>query len=307
MLPFGLANPNARSIEFQGDVLWAGGTEGDERSRGITSWNLEKGTWKYFEQRDVFALRSDQVNRIVAENDTVWFGTQHGLVSFSEESNTWRRIDLFAGLSDNEIYDIAFDDTSLWIATGSGIDRISKRTLSQTDSLGIDQLRPRDFVAVKVNDVEVMRNLVWAATNEGIYVLDTTDDESGGYAGEIEGPFTRFITSISRFKNELWFGSEQGIDVFDVDKREWRGVPEGRFFPNTAINRIVADLKVVWAATDEGVLKYDRETKNWRAFTMEDGLLDNRVNDILLDGDHVWFATESGITSFYWNDPNRID
>ncbi|MCG8608755.1 hypothetical protein MJD09_27690, partial [bacterium] len=107
--------------------------------------------------------------------------------------------------------------------------------------------------------------------------------------------------------NELWFGGSDGVDAYDVVKKEWLVLPEGGFFRNTQINRVLAAKDAVWIGTDRGILKLDRKSKIWRRFTVEDGLIDNRVNAIALDGDYIWFGTDSGLTRFYWNDPSRID
>jgi ligand-binding sensor domain-containing protein len=306
MLNFGLANHAVNALTFQENILWSGGVPDETFSQGITAWNFQRDMWDYYEQRNISDLRSDEVNAIAVDGRDIWFGTTHGAVRYSGNSGRWKNFDGFDGLSDDLILDIATDDSSVWVASDNGIDRIDKASIGKKDSLIVENLARTDLRTVRVNDLEMMENLLWAATDHGIYVIDTKKDLSG-FADEVEGPMSNFITSISRYKNELWFGSADGIDVFDSETKEWRGVPEGRSFPNTRINRVLATEDAVWAATDEGVLKYDRASRSWRTFTVEDGLIDNRVNDILLDGDNIWFATESGITQFYWNDPHRID
>jgi ligand-binding sensor domain-containing protein len=307
MLPFGLAHPSVKAMAIARDRLWTGGAPDLERS-GITAWDFASGAWYYYEQRNISDLRSDLVNAITVDGEDIWLGTTYGLTRYAIGPELWKNYTSFDGLSDNMILAVEVDSFSVWIGTRNGINRISKTSLAKTnrDSLEVEELVPGDLRVVKVYDLEMMENLLWAATDRGIYVYDTFKKESG-FSDEVEGPMSSVINSISRYDDELWFASRSGIDVYDVGKREWLGVPEGRYFPATYVYRVLAGRDAVWAASDEGVLKFDRRSRTWRTFTMHDGLLDNHVNTILLDGDHIWFGSESGITQFFWNDPSRID
>ncbi|MFQ5772324.1 MAG: two-component regulator propeller domain-containing protein, partial [bacterium] len=306
MLDFGLINASVHAMTFHEGVLWIGGIKNFGANRGITAWDLSRATWHYYDQRDISALRSDKIYAITPDGDNLWFSTGYGLTRYAPKNNSWKTFDNFDGLSDNQIYDTVVDDSSIWVGTANGIDRILKKNLTKKDSLKIERISPGNLTIVEVYDLELMENLLWAGTDGGIYIYDTTKRE-GGFSAEIEGPLDRVVTTISRYGNEIWFGSSAGIDVYDIKKKQWLGVPEGRFFPNTPINRILATKDAVWAATNQGVLKYNRKSKSWRKFTTEDGLINNRVNTILLDGDYIWFGTDRGLTQFYWNDPNRVD
>ncbi len=314
MLNFGLVNPSVNALNFYDKVLWIGGLRPNlrrssfEDAGGITAWDQNREVWTTYEQRDISDLESDEVYSITVDDDDIWFSTNHGLTRYSIPRNRWKTFDRYDGLSDNVVFDTVVDDSSIWVGTANGIDRIFKQSLAtgKKDSLKLEHINAGDLTIVRVRDLELMENLLWAATDNGIYVYDTKK-RMGGFSDEINGPQTRTITSISRYENEVWFGSLEGIDVYDVEKREWLGVPEGRFFPNRVINKIVAAHDAVWAATNRGVLKFNRKDKTWRTFTTEDGLISNRVNAILLDGDNIWFGTDRGLTQFFWNDPSRID
>lgn len=306
MLPFGLENPSVNALAFEGDILWIGGTGTGSLNRGITAWDFNRDEWRSYEQKNITDLYSNEVNAIAVNGKNVMFATNYGLSQYSAEKNRWRVFDRFDGLSDNQIFDVVVDDSSIWVGTASGIDRIWKYSLAKKDSVKIDHIIAGDIRLVEVYDLELMKNLLWAGTNNGIYVYDSRKDE-GGFADEIGGPVSKLVTSVSNYGDELWFGSSRGIDVYNVKKKQWLGVPEARSFPNTPINQIVASKYVVWAATNNGVLKYSRNSKSWRKFTTADGLISNRVYSILLDGDYVWFGTDRGLTQFYWNSSHRID
>ncbi|NIR49067.1 hypothetical protein GWO43_11470 [candidate division KSB1 bacterium] len=307
MLNFGLTNSVINSMTFHDQVLWIGGIKNFQNNRGsITAWDLDRQIWRYFEQRNIGGLRSDRIHSIIPDGDYIWFATGHGLSRYFSKERTWKNYDNFDGLSDNQVFDVAVNDSAIWVATANGIDYIPKKHLAQKDSLQFKQVNPGNLTLVEVYDLEMMENLLWAASNQGIYVYDVSK-KHGGYSVDVGGPVDRIINSISRYKNEIWFGSNSGIDVYDIEKKKWLGVPEGRFFPNTVVTRVLASKKAVWAATRQGVKKFNRKAKSWRDFTVEDGLIDNRVNALLLDGDYIWFGTDRGITQFFWNDPSRVD
>jgi len=303
----GLANQTVDAIAIYEDVMWLGGAGSDEGEGGVTSWDMRDGHWTRYEQRWLTDLRSDKVFNIFGDDDFVWFATDYGLASYKRQRKQWHEtFDSYDGLSDNLVYDVVSDDSCIWVATDLGINQIYRHTLGRNDTLQIERVNPHNTALVRVLDLELMGNLLWAATEEGVYVYDTNKRE-GGYLDEIDGPFAMSITSISYHGNEICFGSARGVDIFNTDTREWAGLPKGRAFPNTHINKVVSTAAAIWAATDKGVMKYDRQYNDWRTFTKEDGLLDDRVNAILPDGDYIWFGSKSGLTRFFWNDPSRID
>ncbi|MFQ6114384.1 MAG: two-component regulator propeller domain-containing protein [bacterium] len=306
MLGFGLCNPTINAIIFYDDMLWVGGAESYGPNHGITAWDLRGEVWRYFDQRDIIDLRSDKVHSITLDGDNLWFSTTHGLSRYSIKKGSWKTFDSFSGLSDNQVFDTAVDDSSIWVATANGIDRILRKSLSKKDSLIVEDINPGHLRTIEVYDLELMENLLWAATNRGIYVYDTHKKE-GGFSDEIGGPVNEVVTSISRYENEIWFGTLSGIEVYDIGKREWLGVPETQTSLRTPINKILASKEVVWAATNKGVMKFNRKSRTWRTFNTADGLIDNRVNALLLDGDYIWIGTDRGLTQFYWNDPHRVD
>ena len=306
MLDFGLASAAVNAVAFHQGELWIGGVDEFDETHGITVWDMEPDNWRFIEQRDIGQLRSDHINAFTPDGDDLWLSTEFGLTRYSKGDNSWKTFDSFDGLADNRVFDAATDDSTVWVATANGLNCIPKKHLAMKDSLRFEKVSPGNLTLVEVYDLERMENLLWAATSQGIYVYDTRKRE-GGFSSDVAGPLDRRVTTISCYGEEIWFGGVEGIDVYDVKRQQWLGVPEGRFFPNLAINRIVADRAAVWAGTNQGVMKFDRKSRSWRTFNVDDGLLDNHVNAILLDKDHIWFGTDRGLTRFYWNDPNRVD
>ncbi|MEE4310820.1 MAG: hypothetical protein V2J62_03025 [candidate division KSB1 bacterium] len=307
ILDYGLfiEDVSAIALNEETNELWVGGLGEFEGRSGITLWEIDNRQWSYYESRFITDLYSDQVTSIEVDGDYVWFGTTNGVARYERDTNDWRSYDVFSRLADNYVYDVETDSKNIWIASAGGLTKMVKSSLD-TDSLDVEQIMTDDLRRVSVLDIELMENLVWLGTEDGVYVYDTNKN-IGGYHDEPGGPMNEIVYAISRYENELWFALENGVEVFDVDRKVWLGPPQRRFYSGETVISIVADEAVVWAGTNRGVLKYDRDRETWIQYTREDGLLSDMVNVILPDGDYVWFGTPRGLTRFYWNAPNRID
>lgn len=307
LLPYGLFIKNVNAFDFDTrGKLWIGGVGSYNGQSGITSWDFAKNSVEYFQARFEGTIYSDQVTSIAIDERYVWIGTQHGLLRFDEQKYEWKTFDTGTGLRDNWVLDVAVDDKNVWIGTSLGLNLLEKGKM-YTKNYRIKDFAPKDILNIAVYDVEIMNNLVWIGTDYGLYIYDTKE-KRGGFENDPNGPQNNRVLALGLLnEREVWCGLEDGVEVFDVEKKVWRGVPEKRFHTNAPVNFIAVNDSAAWIATDEGVLKFDKRRNRWRRFTVQDGLPDNVVNWILLDGDYVWFGTPEGLTRFYWNSPYRID
>lgn len=307
LMPYGLfiKNVNAMALDSEGNI-WAGGIGAYGDESGITYWNNRTNTWTNYQARFITNLFSDQVTSIALDDSCIWFGTQHGLACFSPEKNDWRTFDVSWGLGDNYVFDVEVDEKNVWVGTADGLSQIIKDSL-RTKKFRIQEIARKDLLRKKVYAIEIMQNLLWLGTEYGVYIYDTAE-KTGGFEDDPNGPMNDEVRAVGIYEDkEVWFGLEDGVEVFNMESQTWGGVPERRFLSSTFVNYIAVDSSAAWFATDNGVLKFDKTRQRWVHFTTEDGLLSNYVNCILLDGDYVWFGTPEGLTRFYWNAPYRID
>lgn len=334
MMRFGLIEPNVAAMIFDGQNMWFGGIGELQGSRGITRYNRQSGDWIYFEARYINGFRSDNVTAIAADNKHVWFGTYSGLVQLNKGKGSWKTYTILDGLSDNEIIDLALNDSLLWVGTAFGLCSMDVRTGA------INKIGNENLATAIVYDIEVVEGQIWSATNHGLFTRPKgkkeweffvdPEDHLGGVVVEIapDSGSVWFAALPSWAADERLFLKTQAhqlitgkptvpgkeplpislfLSQFDKITNQWQQhFPPGTFSFSTIFDLAVNDSSV-WIATDEGVLKFDRLRGTWRRFTTDDGLLDNTVQTILLDGDYVWFGTPKGATRFYWNDPFRID
>ena len=155
--------------------------------------------------------------------------------------------------------------------------------------------------------VDRLGRRVGAATDLGIYRYSRSQN-AWTYVAGYPGILTQQAFAVSIYRDEVWFATDDGVEVYDKKLDQWRGFSKNQYPTEGPMNTILADSAAVWVGTEgRGALKYLKSENRWRAFTIADGLLDNSVRAILINGDYVWFGTAKGLTRFYWNAPYRRD
>ena len=294
----GLYSPDVQAMAWDREGMWMGGLPDNETPPGITYWNMNDNTWHYYEAVNLPGLDSDAVTAIVVDEPRVWFGTLYGLARYDKQTDEWRTFTVHDNLWDDEITCLAMNDSILWAGTPQGINRIDQT--GNIHKVTDEQLMHRQIFQMDAGED------VWAVTDRGIYSYQSKADKwlaIEGYAGMIINE----ITAVAVYNHEVWFGSEEGIQMVNLETGEWTGFPAAHYPTSGVKYTILPDESAVWVGCDQGVRKYIRKDNRWHLFTTEDGLPDNNAHWILLDGDHIWFGTPMGLTKFYWNAPYRID
>ncbi len=304
MLKYGLYDKDVKAILIDGDDLWFGGTGLTSASSGITRYNRKTQTWEYFSTEYVPFLTSHQVNAMEADSSYVWFGTEGGLVRMRKKDSQWSSHTSFKGLPNDEVTALESDGKYLWIGTSEGLAVYD--ILYDTLQTITDPLLKRLYVFSVLAD----SYYVWVGTEEGVYTLDREQGTWYRFAtpdgllfGEIRSIARGSDNKVSSGKEEIWFGTENGILGYSPVSDERKVYDNNMNFPEVNVVKLACDEKNVWVATKNGVWKLNRTTDIWIKYTTDDGLLDNEVQDLVLDKDHIWFGTPQGATRFFWNNP----
>ncbi|MBN1540805.1 hypothetical protein JW992_01575, partial [candidate division KSB1 bacterium] len=305
LLPFGLLSPSVDAIGADGDHFWLAGMQEDPQNSGITFWNPEFGTPEYYEPHLLTGFSHDQITSIAVDGSTVWFGTRGGLTRYDRTKQIWRTYSQVHNLVDEWVLDIVVDDSSVWVATAGGVSRVDKATVG-TDSLRIVHVMYPALRNLLIYDLELQANLLWMATEFGIYVYETDTGKGGFYKGTV-GPADRETFALSSYGNLMWFATDEGIAALDVEKKGWLPPPTRLFDLDVVVHRLLADEYGVWAATLDGVWRFDYRSDRWIHYGIKDGLPSKKIHSIMLQDDYVWFGSDVGLTRFYWNSPFRID
>lgn len=306
MLEFGLWDEIVDDIEPDNNALWLAGMQEHDEPTGVTLWRGLQAKPSYYEPRLITGFAGESITSIAADARTVWFGTRNGLVRHDKLKNIWRTLTSAHGIGNDHINKIVMDDRFLWLATESGVAKLHLSSVG-TDSLKVERLKFPSHRIVRVFDLAQQDDLLWMATEFGVYVHNKATGEGGYYNGLDENLVWRPTFAISIWGEEVWYGNDWGIFAFNSVTNEWLDPLAKMYETEAGINRILAARQAVWVATNEGVLKFDRRMQRWRQFTTLDGLADNRVFSIELENDYIYFGTARGLTRFYWNSPFRND
>ncbi len=299
-LPFGPYTSRVDFMAWDERGMWLGGRGTPGERNGITYWNMMTDTWDYFEAPFIAGLRSDAITSIAVDFDAVWLGTDEGLTRYDVKKGTWRTFTVFDNLWDDGVTSVVLGNGNVWVGTEAGINKISPTTGI------IERVKDRRLVRHRIHQLEYDGEFVWAATDRGIFRGSGGLDDWSFMQGD-PGMVPIDIFAVAAWENEIWFGTDDGVEVYYCKEDRWQGFSSEHYPTGGRIYTVLADNGVVWVGTDNGVLKYIKRENRWRRFTEADGLPDNDVRWILLDGDYIWFGSDRGITRFYWNAPYRID
>ncbi len=304
LLPYGLWDETVDAVIKDEDALWVGGIQQHDDIAGITEF-YENDEPVYYEPHFITGFDNDRISSIASNGKAIWFGTDDGITKFNKHNNKWTTLKEIDNLIDNKVTDIVVYGDNLFVSTLRGVSHVYTAAANK-DSAYINDILYKSLGEIKVYDLELQKNLLWMATEFGIFIYDIETEKGGYYKGAI-GPSDRQTFAVSHYQDEVWFGTEDGVAAFNVETKTWLKPPAKLYETDAEIYKILADKDAVWVATNQGVLKYNRFMGRWTQFTVEDGLPSQNVYSLMLDGDYIWFGTDQGLTKFYWNSPYRTD
>ena len=115
---FDLNTRNIKVLTSQGRHLWIGTGQGIIRYDTRTNEDYKVyDNQNHLLSNGIFAIRMDTEN-------WPWIGTYGGGLSHFD-SKQWHHYNTPQGLNDAFVYDIEFDKNSLWLATWSGVNRVT--------------------------------------------------------------------------------------------------------------------------------------------------------------------------------------
>ena len=303
VLPYGLFSPRVDAIAFDENGIWFAGRNGPGKESGITYWDQARDRWAYFETRLIAELPGDQIFKMVVADGKLYCATQFGISVLDFSENEWSRLAPSFPFANEAVYSLAVSGDFLWAGSENGLTKINLAT-AHTDSAEV--LEVNELSGTAVYDIEVTERAVWTASAIGIFLYEEDRNEWGIASGK-DAPVAAFTREIARNGDEIWFGGNGVVHAFNMKTHKWYAQPESKRDLPGPVLAIAADAFSVWVGTRSGVFKLNRESRTWRRFDRIDGLIDTRVNEIVIDGDYVWFGTPKGATTFFWNDPHRVD
>ena len=246
----------------------------------------------------------------------IWVGTWgNGLTVFNPEKNTYRHFkqtDDDNGLRSNNVWNIFEDSEKLiWIGTyGGGVHSYDPATGKFTNySVIVD-----DPESLSLNNVyyvtEDSRGYIWIATDGGgINRFDKKTKKFKRYTHDQSKnslSHNRVISIHKANDGNLWIGTNQGLNHFDVTREVFTAYEVKDGLPADAILGILQDDEgKLWISSSKGVSKFDPATKQVQSFTTADGLQGGDLSQAFCKSRSgaMYFGGKSGFSEFY---PDRV-
>lgn len=226
-------------------------------------------------------LPNRQCRSIAELNNKIFIGTWGGGFAIADSESIYDQNKKFIsvkttdGLVSDRIFDIAVDDSSIWIATVAGVDQYVDNEALEVEDRIIGHTG--EFGAGVFSSIMVLEN-----TSRGteIWVSEKIHDEGGTL---IPGGMR-----VKRFPGFQWFNSAtSGIPSDDVNEVAYDPVND-----------------LVWSAhATSGAASLDVDPRIWSHFTADDGLRSNLASSIAVnhtgakwEAGTIWLATQAGVS-----------
>jgi len=287
----GIAGGRADAICLDEEVFWFGSASPE--APGITSWRTEGDVWSYYSKERGFGILSNRVSTIAADSDFIWIGTEDGLTRLRKENGSFKTYTLFDGLPANEVTAVHVAGESLWVGTSSGLCVSARASWAPS---GFDELR------TWVNDILVLEDTLWVATEDGVFVRDIRAGKWSEFE-DPEGLLAISTVALLADAGKMWFATWRGVLCFDGRSGKWERFTSPVYLPHELVRAIGADEENVWVGTASGVARFIKDTGDWERYGLSDGLIGAEVSAIVCGEACVYFGTDRGVTRFCWSNP----
>jgi hypothetical protein len=139
---------------------------------------------------------------------------------------------------------------------------------------------------------------IWIGTKDKGISRFIKDEGNWICYSKLDGLSGDEITSIVKYDNIMYIGTDLGISKFDGTN--WSVVSK---YKNVAFNNTLLRVheNVLWIAarigtTKNGIYKYDGKT--WETLKVASGLVSNFIYSIAVDGDDVWIGSCCGLVLY---------
>jgi len=197
-------------------------------------------------------------------------------------------------LVSNNIRGISSDESTVWIATDSGVTMFNRtkdswKYYTKEDGLGSDN----------INAVAVDGNWVWFGTDDGVSRYDKSKDSWRTFKSK-DGLKGIKVLCITVDQDYVWFGTDGGLNRYDKNLDSWSARTKKDGLTEDRVSAITITGDYMWVGTDySGVNRYDKTTDSWNTYSKKDGLIDSSITSIAATDKFIWFGTKKSGISLY--------
>jgi ligand-binding sensor domain-containing protein len=251
----------------------------------------------------------------VDDNNTVWFLTESGIVSFNGAKWTLHNKNL--KITSDGLKSVVYDSSSygpeLWIGTPQGATvaslPVDARSGATTYYLDNSKIVSNNVLAVALGKKE----LRWFGTDKGISAFKSSTWLTNGYTMTYpeavfrDYPITSMTTSI--YGDSLYVGT-LGAGVLRVYRNDVDAVSGASEYaawgpilmPSDTVYSVhISADGTQWIGTKRGVARHKgyKTLEGWTVFTKAEGLADDIVQAINSDSKgNIYFGTKNGLSVF---------
>ncbi|MDJ0839237.1 MAG: ATP-binding protein [Acidobacteriota bacterium] len=248
-------------------------------------------------------LSENHVTNLAPASTGIWVGTfQKGLDHLDPKgNNTFSfKAEESSGLYNSRIHSLALDaDDTLWIGTASGLNRLPDASRAGPESAVLRVPFRPGFETVIIDCLLADEDgSVWVGSDKAGLARFDGQGKPIRYFDENTGVNDRTITSLMRFKNQLWIGTREGVNLLDLETMQLMPAahPSLRGYVEAML---VSNRENIWLATHRGLVRYDPVSESVIDYTVADGLAANVFNQAAAAADDgaLYFGGHEGLTA----------
>jgi ligand-binding sensor domain-containing protein len=286
---FSLNARNVKVLKSQGNFLWMG------TSMGVIKYDttsIEK--YVIYDNRNI--LLSNGIFSIsIDDNDKIWVGTYGGGLSFVE-GDKWINLNTPQGLNDSFVYDVKFANSTVWIATWSGVNKVkgnplnrkswTSYTVKNTNGGLIDNW----VYAIEIGE----KNNIWFGTEGGLSLFNMGKWQHWNHKNGM-GASYEIVKHDNQLATDSFKGSHHSEQVTSLPNTK-----NVNYRPNYIVSMHLDQSNRLWIGTWGGGLSmFNPETQVFRNYTVKNGLPGNYILEIKGGSDgNLWIGSNKGLSMF---------
>ncbi len=251
----------------------------------------------------------------VDDNNTVWFLTEAGIVSFNGSNWTLHNKNKNISSADKKSLDFSTADNTheLWIASSDGAEVVTTPVNAESK---VTTYTPDNSKIISKNILAIISSkkaIRWFGSNKGVSALENgnwlTNDYEERYPADVFQYFPFSSMAASNNGDSLYVGTLGGgvMRFYKNDVDAVSGASEFAIWgpiemPSDSVFSVyVAPDGSQWIGTDQGVAKHTGHNalEGWTIYDNKAGLVDNKVQAINSDTKgNFYFGTKKGLSVF---------
>ncbi|PIY20186.1 hypothetical protein COZ13_01560, partial [Candidatus Desantisbacteria bacterium CG_4_10_14_3_um_filter_40_18] len=237
---------------------------------------------------------SNNISCIAEDEERLWFGTNYGIGQYDKLTQDWKGFLNKKGGISNSIHCMAMDDDFVWFGSqGDGLFRYQNSTDKWLAFPADNKCHDPN-----INDILIVNDLVWVATNRGLAKYDKLSLQWTAYTFQTtyDQLISEKITKLAWLYPYFWIGTDKGLMSYDSLSDVWQ---DRTAICSKNITSLFMDKNYLWIGTpDSGVIQYNTTANATRTYTVSNGLYSNGVLSLAVDTSHVFVGHSGGISEF---------